>query len=120
MAKRPAEPSVTEGSPPEVTPFTDTPGWSNSAPLPPAPPQPDPITEHPPPGWSNSVAATGATAGTPGDWTPAGAVPCPTFTQMDTITASPATAWTTGQYVELGDWTYAHWGGTNWTSGKAP
>jgi hypothetical protein len=38
---------------------------------------------------------------------------------MNTITASPATAWTTGQYVVLGDGSFAHWGGAAWTSGKA-
>jgi hypothetical protein len=103
------------------------PGWSNSPPN-------DGIssTEPPPgerpmsdPGWSNDpvepapVPATGATAGTPGTWTPAGATPCAAFTQMDTITASPATAWTTGQYVVLGDASEAYWGGTAWTSGRA-
>lgn len=106
------------------------PGWSNSAPN-------DGIssTEPPPgernmhePGWSNDpvtpaeppeVPATGATAGTPGSWTPAGATPCAVFTQMDTITASPVTAWATGEYVVLGDASEAYWGGTAWTSGRA-
>jgi hypothetical protein len=103
---------------PEALADMSVPGWSNSAALPAAPPQPDPKPP-PPPGWTNRVPATGATAGIPGTWTPAGALPCPVFTQMNTITASPATAWTTGQYVELGDWTYAHWGGAAWTSGAA-
>jgi hypothetical protein len=101
------------------------PGWSN------APPN-DGIssTEPPPeeidmsePGWSNNEPpappATGATAGTPGTWTPAGAAPCPAFTQMDTITATPATAWATGESVILGDASEAHWNGTTWQSGKA-
>ena len=38
---------------------------------------------------------------------------------MNAIVASPATAWTTGQYVTLGDGSLAHWGGAAWTSGKA-
>jgi hypothetical protein len=99
------------------------PGWSNS-------PPDDGIssTEGPPtpidttiPGWSNNgPAATGATAGTPGTWTPAGAEAPDEFTTMDTVTASPATAWTTGEYVVLGDGTFANWAGAAWQSGVAP
>lgn len=72
-----------------------------------------------PTAWA-SVVSTGATAGSPGSWTPSGSNPPDRFQQMDTITASPTTAWTTGQYVMLGDGSHAHWGGTNWTSGDAP
>jgi hypothetical protein len=39
---------------------------------------------------------------------------------MTGITASPATAWTTGQYVVLGDATHAYWSGAAWTAGQAP
>jgi hypothetical protein len=101
------------------------PGWSNSPPN-------DGIssTEPPPgerdmhtPGWSNDPVAlppaTGATAGTPGSWTPAGTAPCPVFTQMDTITATPVTTWTTGQYVVLGDASEAYWDGAAWAAGRA-
>jgi hypothetical protein len=107
----------------EPTPFAEpTPGWSNA----PAdsgitsregPPTPiDPTS----PGWSNNgPAATGATAGTPGSYTPAGSEAPNKFTSMNTVTASPATAWTIGQYVVVGDGTFAHWGGAAWTSGKA-
>jgi hypothetical protein len=73
------------------------------------------------PGWSNAKAtATGATAGKPGTWTPVGQWPPQKFTQMNTITATPATAWTTGQYVTLADGSEAYWGGVAWTSGIAP
>jgi hypothetical protein len=98
------------------------PGWSNS-------PADDGIssTEGAPtpidttvPGWSNNgPAATGATAGAPGTWTPPLAEPPDVFTSMDTITASPATAWTTGQYVTLGDGSEANWQGAAWASGRA-
>lgn len=63
--------------------------------------------------------ATGATAGTPGQFTPVGAVPPFNLAAMSSITASPATAWTTGQYVELGDSSDAHWSGTAWVVGVA-
>ena len=68
------------------------------------------------------VAATGATAGTPGTFTPAGAVPPATVAAMTGVTASPTTAWTAGQYVQTqtpGTAGQAHWTGTAWTSGTA-
>jgi hypothetical protein len=99
-----------------------TPGWSNS----PADggissrETPTPGIDMSQVGWSNNgPAATGATAGIPGTWTPTNSDPPNKFTVMNTITASPATAWTTGQYVTLGDGSFAHWGGAAWTSGKA-
>lgn len=96
------------------------PGWSNNPAGPTNPPPTESNYQEHPPGWSNvGPAATGATAGAPGSWTPTGALPVPTFTQMNAITATPATAWTTGQYVVLGDWSNAHWSGTAWASGKA-
>jgi hypothetical protein len=105
---------------PDASPYAEPPpGWSNNPPGTVSPPESD--FEFKPPGWSNTgPAATGATAGTPGTWTPAGSLPADDFTQMDSVTASPVTAWTTGQYVVLGDWSHAHWGGANWTSGEAP
>ena len=33
------------------------------------------------------------------------------------LTASPTTAWTTGQYVLLRDGSMAHWAGTAWVAG---
>lgn len=37
---------------------------------------------------------------------------------MTGITASPATNWTTGQYVTLGDTSKANWNGTAWVAGQ--
>jgi len=68
----------------------------------------------------NKDQSTGATAGSPGTWTPAGSVPPDSFTKMDTVTATPTTAWTTGQHMVLGDGSHAFWMGTNWQSGNAP
>lgn len=72
--------------------------------------QPEPLT-------GSSVVATGATAGTPGTWTPAGAV-APADTSG--ITASPVTAWATGEYVALADSSHTHWDGSAWQTGDAP
>jgi len=98
------------------------PGWSNapanggiSATEP--PPVPIDMTQG---GWSNNgPATTGATAGTPGTFTPAGSDSPDKFAELTGVTATPATAWTTGQYVVLGDATQAHWTGTAWAAGKA-
>src|SRR5262245_60063679 len=51
------------------------------------------------------VTATGATAGTPGSFTPTGATAPYDLgdLQAGSIVASPSTAWTTGQSVVLGD-----------------
>lgn len=69
--------------------------------------------------------ATGATAGIPGTWTPAGRVGA--FNAADAeaknITASPSTAWTTGQYVQgtlSGDDGKMYWDGDEWLAGDAP
>lgn len=73
--------------------------------------------------WVNAPKATSATAGTPGNWSPANAIPPATFAALSTaappITASPVTAWTTGQNVVLNDASTAHWSGTAWVSGAA-
>lgn len=61
------------------------------------------------------VPATGAIAGSPGSFTPAGCTIPPNFAAMSgSIVASPATAWTAGQYVVLGDASHAAWNGTAW------
>lgn len=69
-------------------------------------------------------AATGATAGIPGAFTPASSYPPEDFTDLTngspTVVASPATAWTTGQYVTLSDGSKAHWNGTAWIAGPKP
>ena len=69
--------------------------------------------------------ATGATAGIPGSWTPAGsAVPANQAAVIgSTITASPATPWTTGQYVQTqtaGAAGRVTWTGSAWVGGAAP
>jgi hypothetical protein len=63
-------------------------------------------------------ALTGATAGTPGTLDPAGAVAA-NLAALTGKTASPVTAWTTGQNVVLGDASLAHWNGTAWAAGAA-
>jgi hypothetical protein len=73
--------------------------------------------------------ATGATAGTPGTWTPVGSVAPANVADLiagvpNAVTASPATAWTTGQYVQTqegGTGGRAYWDGTApWVAGTAP
>lgn len=69
------------------------------------------------------TAATGASAGTPGTFTPSGATPPADVAAMAGLTANPATAWTTGQYVQTataGAPGEATWSGTDWVGGKAP
>lgn len=68
----------------------------------------------------STVVATGATAGTPGTFTPEGAVPAANLAGLATVIASPLTAWTTGQRVVLGDNTAAYWDGDSWNAGSAP
>lgn len=65
--------------------------------------------------------ATGATAGTPGTYTPANSYGPLNLAELTAsgITASPATAWTAGQYIVLRDGSYAHWGGAAWVAGIA-
>lgn len=65
--------------------------------------------------------ATGATAGIPGSFTPAGGVrpyDLAALVAAD-LDASPTTAWTTGQHIILGDGSLAHWSATAWVAGKA-
>ena len=63
--------------------------------------------------------ATGATAGAPGAPTPSGSWFPDTVAGMTGITASPATAWTTGQYVSLDNGEPVHWSGSAWVAGVA-
>ncbi|QWQ42098.1 hypothetical protein KME66_14595 [Streptomyces sp. YPW6] len=65
------------------------------------------------------VVATGATAGTPGTFTPAGSNVPYGLTDLSGVTASPATAWTSGRYVVLGDATRAFWDGDSFEAGEA-
>ena len=68
------------------------------------------------------AAATGATAGAPGLFTPANSDGPDNLAALQAggVTASPATAWTTGQYIELDDGTHAYWDGDSWEAGEAP
>lgn len=65
--------------------------------------------------------ATGATAGSPGTYTPAQSYGPENLAELQAsgITASPNTAWTTGQYVTLRDGSLAHWDGAAWVAGAA-
>lgn len=69
------------------------------------------------------VAATGATAGTPGSFTPAGAVVPADLAALQSasppVVASPATAWAAGESVNLGAGS-AHWDGAAYVAGLAP
>lgn len=73
---------------------------------------------------SGGAIATGATAGTPGTWTPGGSsAPADVAAlQASGITASPNTAWTVGQFMQTataGTGGQAHWNGTAWVAGAA-
>lgn len=67
------------------------------------------------------VPATGATAGTPGSYTPTNSYGPADLAALQTsgIVASPNTAWTSGQYIVLRDGSSAHWDGDSWESGAA-
>jgi hypothetical protein len=82
-------------------------------------------------GWPDlidTVPASGATAGIPGTWTPAGATPPADLVSLMngnpvTVVASPLTPWTSGQYVQTrttGAPGRATWTGTAWVGGAAP
>ncbi len=82
-------------------------------------PPPDAGTPTPMPPFN----ATGALAGIPGSFVPAGGTPPATFTQANTwvVTATPATAWTAGQYVQgstAGATGEMNWTGTTWATGR--
>ena len=66
------------------------------------------------------IVATGATAGLPGTFTPAGATPPANIAAMVGIVASPATNWTVGQHVEMGNGLDCNWNGTAWVAGVHP
>jgi hypothetical protein len=70
-----------------------------------------------------AAAATGATAGTPGAFTPSGAVVPANLAALQgaspAVVASPTTAWATGESVNLGTGS-AHWDGTAYVAGLAP
>src|SRR4029077_13630608 len=63
--------------------------------------------------------ATSAVAGTPGHYAPANSFGPDDLTDATGLTASPATAWTAGQYVPLGDGSTMHWSSSAWVAGPA-
>lgn len=66
------------------------------------------------------VTPTGVTPGTPGAFTPSGATaPYDLDTLQDFGDLGETTAWTTGQYILLGNGNQAHWDGDSWASGAA-
>lgn len=81
---------------------------------------------YPPSVWAPAaVPSTGATAGIPGAWTPAGSQAPASVAALIAapVVATPATAWTTGQYVQTltaGAAGRATWGGAAWIAGVSP
>ena len=69
---------------------------------------------------NGSVAATGATAGAPGYFTPSGASVPANLAALSGVTANPATNWTVGQYVITADLLANNWNGSAWVTGKHP
>jgi hypothetical protein len=69
-----------------------------------------------------AVLATGATAGTPGSFTPPGSRVPEDLAELQaaSIVAAPTTAWTVGQRVVLDDASTAHWDGDSYAAGNAP
>jgi hypothetical protein len=65
------------------------------------------------------VLATGATAGSPGTFTPSGSAAPPNIAGMGPVTANPLTAWTSGQHMVLGDASQCYWNATAWVVGAA-
>jgi hypothetical protein len=65
--------------------------------------------------------ATGATAGSPGTWTPSGTDVPTNLAQViaDAILPTPTTAWTNGQHVITADTTHVHWDGLAWVTGNS-
>lgn len=63
--------------------------------------------------------ATGASAGSPGTFSPTGAVVPADLAALRSVIAAPTAKWTTGQHVVLGDASKAHWNGSAWAAGTA-
>ena len=67
--------------------------------------------------------ATGATAGSPGSFTPGGSLTPNNLAHLSAapaVVASPTSAWATGQRVVTADAQEAYWDGTAWQLGRAP
>jgi hypothetical protein len=76
----------------------------------------------PPTVTTGGIAATGATAGAPGFFTPSGSDTPANLAALTAgpVVASPATSWAAGQFVITADLLAAYWNGTAWTAGKHP
>lgn len=67
------------------------------------------------------LAPTGASSGTPGSFTPSGATIPYDLSDLQALgSLGETTAWATGEYVVLGDASWAHWDGSAWAYGEAP
>ena len=69
------------------------------------------------------TTATAGVAPAAGLWEPGNAVVPQDLATLVSVapTAVPAVAiWTIGQYMILGDGSFAHWNGTDWVAGKSP
>lgn len=71
-------------------------------------------------GYPPILDATGATAGTPGTFTPTGSRPPEDLAGMSALVASPLSLWTVGQSVQPLDGSDVHWNGSIWATGVAP
>lgn len=69
---------------------------------------------------TGNVVATGATAGSPGFFTPSGANPPANLAALTGLTATPVANWATGQWVATADGLANNWNGTTWVAGKHP
>lgn len=65
------------------------------------------------------IPATSGVAGSPGTYLPTNSYGPASFATIGALTASPTTAWTTGQYITLRDGTLAHWSSSAWVAGAA-
>jgi hypothetical protein len=69
---------------------------------------------------TGAVTATGATAGSPGFYTPSGANIPANLAALSGLTATPSATWATGQYVVTADRLAANWNGTAFVAGIHP
>lgn len=65
------------------------------------------------------VPATGGVAGIPGHYTPTNSFAPLNLAGLSGVTASPSSAWTTGQYILLRDGSKAHWTSSTWAANPA-
>jgi hypothetical protein len=66
------------------------------------------------------IEPTGATAGTPGAWTPPGAQAPTTLAEANALGLSLGPVWASGSWVDLAGGGDIHWAGTAFAAGLAP